>query len=466
MNSGIEFGHGNQSKSVQYYLYCLFIFVIGRSINIYSLIPSIVDSAVFSLLAVIGGVLILQNVIAFLRKRDHLEYSVLLMAFVVIMGFASLLSMKYGIVGNIKEIVWSAIYFFVVYGFAVNDRLPKQFYARITQIFMWIYFAVTVGSLGMYLLQYSYFKPGNLETKTRIGFLESRLFGLYGDPNFAGMFCVIAIIIGVYLIVSHVKLFPRWFLYVNTVLQFLMMILTGSRSAMLLAEGLLALVVGIAVYFARRLDKLAALLRIVLGLIAAAVAFVVAHEAIDLIKLALQQLPPLFQAFQHRPAVDKGREIVSLQRADVADNGDISNMRFSIWGSAFDIFKQNWLFGVSPRNMVAFAKDHLPHSLIAMQGFKTHNAWIDVLASTGVTGILASVVFTVKKAIEVLQVPEFDRDFLKKQSTAEFLIVIGLVGFMFFVNIIFFTNDVCTFIFWLVLGKMTAQFTKQNQINL
>lgn len=466
MNSVIQFGHEDQHKFTQYYLYCLFIFVIGRSINVYSLIPSVIDSAVFSILAVIGGVLILQNVIMFLRKRDHLEYSLLLMIFVIIMGIASLLNMRYGIFGNLKAIVWSAIYFFVIYGFAVNSSLPKKFYDRLIQIFMWIYFVVTVGSLGMYLLQYSYFKPGNLETRTRIGFLESRLFGLYGDPNFAGMFCVIAIIIGVYLLVTHINLFPRWFLYVNTVLQFFMLILTGSRSAMLLGEGLLALVVGVMVYYLRSLDRLTALLRILFGVVAAIVTFIVAYLAVDAIKLALQQLPPLFQAFQHRPAGDKVKEVVSLKRADVADNSDISNMRFSIWGSAFDVFKQNWLFGVSPRNMVAFAKDRLPHSLIAMQGFKTHNAFIDVLASTGITGLITVLIFTFKKGVEVFQSIKLDRNFLKHQTTAEFLILIGLVGFMFFVNIVFFTNDVCTFIFWILLGKMTAEFTKQNQINL
>ncbi|EGF47488.1 hypothetical protein AAULR_24486 [Lacticaseibacillus rhamnosus MTCC 5462] len=135
------------------------------------------------------------------------------------MILSSLVNAKYGISGNFKTIVWSAIYFCIIYALAANGRFTERFYKIIARIFGWSYFLVSLVSFVMYLIQYSYLRPGTIETRIRIGFLEGRLFGAFGDPNFGGMFALVLIIICTYCLFARSDVFPRWFLYVNVPLQ-------------------------------------------------------------------------------------------------------------------------------------------------------------------------------------------------------------------------------------------------------
>lgn len=454
-------GYRTASVFTEYYLYILFVFLILRSINVYSLIPSIFDSAVFAFLAVTGGAMIAWNVVACLRRKSFVSYDWWLLAFLAVMILSSLVNAKYGISGNFKTIVWSAIYFCIIYALAANGRFTERFYKIIARIFGWSYFLVSLVSFVMYSIQYSYLRPGTIETRIRIGFLEGRLFGAFGDPNFGGMFALVLIIICTYCLFARSDVFPRWFLYVNVPLQIFVLILTGSRSAILIGEALVAVV--LTAVAARSLAKRGTnvFINVVASAITLIISVVVLTFFVTALKWLLEKVPPLFEFLQvHRP---HGQEVVSLKRADVADNGDVSNMRFSIWTSALDIFREKWILGVSPRNMVAYAKDMLPKSLIAQQGFKTHNAWIDLLASTGILGFATMIGFSIKSGIMAFRSLKFNRNMLMDGSNFQFLIIAALTGFTFFVNVIFFTNDVCSFVFWLVLGRMYFQWHDQRE---
>lgn len=452
----------NASVFTEYYLYILFFFLILRSINVYSLIPSLFDSVVFAVLAVTGGAMVAWNVVTYLRRKSFVSYDWWLLAFLAIMILSSLVNSQYGISGNFKTIVWSAIYFCIIYALAGNGRLTERFYKTIARIFGWSYFLVSLVSFGMYLIQYNYLRPGTIETRIRIGFLEGRLFGAFGDPNFGGMFALVLIVICIYGLFARSDVFPHWFLYINVPLQIFVLVLTGSRSAILIGEVLVAVV--LTTVAARSLSKHGT--NVFINVVASAITLIISVVAmtffVTALKWLLEKLPPLFEFLQvHRP---RGREVVSLKRADVADNSDVSNMRFSIWTSALDIFKEKWILGVSPRNMVAYAKDMLPKSLIAQQGFKTHNAWIDLLASTGILGFATMIGFSIKSGVMAFRSLKFNRDTLIDESNFQFLIIAALTGFTFFVNVIFFTNDVCSFIFWLMLGRMYFQWHDQRKV--
>ena len=84
---------------------------------------------------------------------------------------------------------------------------------------------------------------------------------------------------------------------------------------------------------------------------------------------------------------------VDLTRPDVAKSTDVSNLRFTIWKSAIEIFQSSWLFGTSPKNMIAYAQDILPNTYIAQRNFSVHNAYLNTLASTGILGGITFVVF-------------------------------------------------------------------------
>jgi len=71
-------------------------------------------------------------------------------------------------------------------------------------------------------------------------------------------------------------------------------------------------------------------------------------------------------------------------------NGDISNRRFDIWGSALQIAKENPVFGVSRKNIIPYAKDVNPNLYIVhndhMDFDSMHDLFLDILVSQGIIG--------------------------------------------------------------------------------
>ncbi|OTO76647.1 O-antigen ligase family protein [Enterococcus sp. 12E11_DIV0728] len=64
---------------------------------------------------------------------------------------------------------------------------------------------------------------------------------------------------------------------------------------------------------------------------------------------------------------------INLNRKDVENNSDISNNRFNLWKSAFEIFKETPIFGTSPRGLIPFAQKNMPDTLIGKNGQSPHN---------------------------------------------------------------------------------------------
>lgn len=77
------------------------------------------------------------------------------------------------------------------------------------------------------------------------------------------------------------------------------------------------------------------------------------------------------------------------REGDIA--GDISNRRFEIWESAFEIYKDNPAFGVSRKNIIAYAKANDPSLYIVnndhMDFDSMHDLFFDILVSQGTVGV-------------------------------------------------------------------------------
>ena len=56
---------------------------------------------------------------------------------------------------------------------------------------------------------------------------------------------------------------------------------------------------------------------------------------------------------------DKDQNSISLKRDDVVNKDDVSNNRFALWKSSFEIFQSSPLVGSSPRNLVNYAQKEL-----------------------------------------------------------------------------------------------------------
>ena len=150
----------------------------------------------------------------------------------------------------------------------------------------------------------------------------------------------------------------------------------------------------------------------------------------------------------------KDDRAVRTKRVDFIENNDVSNLRFNIWLSAAEIFKTRWLFGVSPGNVVTYAKQVVPETFIARYNYtRSHSVWFGIPLYTGICGTILMFGFFFKCFLKSLK-------YCINKSIANvppmlilYMLIVGLVWVYGLVELeILFVNSVCSFIFWTSLG--------------
>ncbi len=247
----------------------------------------------------------------------------------------------------------------------------------------------------------------------------------------------------------------------NIFVQFIYLVLGASRTGEVCL--LFVLLISSFVYSYRLNNKNSfwvLILRIILSLCVC----LVVHFAIDFSRMLLSYIPSLFI---HAPSSISGTGMglyqVSMERPDVAESSDISNLRFRIWGSAMDIFKTTWLFGASPRNALKYAKDVLPNAFIAQRGYDAHNFYVATVFYTGVSGALFLGIFFIKSAFEVVRYYIVNKFQVSDPifNSLTLCIICTAVSGMFLSEILFITT-VGSFFFWLFSGYVINSIKNES----
>ncbi|HAR0816805.1 TPA: O-antigen ligase family protein, partial [Enterococcus faecium] len=147
----------------------------------------------------------------------------------------------------------------------------------------------------------------------------------------------------------------------------------------------------------------------------------------------------------------------TLVRKDVAENTDISNARITIWKSAWEIFKTSWLIGVSPKNVVSYAQSIIPDGYIAKVGIAIHNAYLNVLTSTGILGIIPFMAFLIKSFVLNVYRIIYNKCIGKDYHFVYCLVILSYALYAALNNELVYENTVGTFVFWLFLGRVNSK---------
>ncbi|EGO8390046.1 TPA: O-antigen ligase domain-containing protein, partial [Enterococcus faecalis] len=102
-------------KGKDIFIIGLFLLLMARAVGAYSLLPSKIDNVLFSMLALFGAIVLAADFFTRILKKNRWTYDPLLLFFMVIMLISSIVNIKYGIFGNLKFIIWEALYFFIIY---------------------------------------------------------------------------------------------------------------------------------------------------------------------------------------------------------------------------------------------------------------------------------------------------------------------------------------------------------------
>jgi O-antigen ligase len=453
-------------------LYILILYAISllRSIGAWNIVPTSIDSMIFNIVGLAGGIILLIEVVQIILRKKPFDYDILLVLFLIIFGISILLNYKYNFFANVKNFAWSALFLLTIYSVAKNKNTQENFFVKFQTILVSFGFIMSLISLGMFVFNYSYITP--LENKTnplRLGFIENRLFGAYADPNYAAVMAVVVIVFSLYLLLYKCKnVLFKVLLIINIILQIFYIGLSGSRNGLVVLLAITAVYTFFNVFYSKReaIQK-NILSRVIIGVIAAGLASSVMFLAVDVSKRALSVVPDVFPAHKiiskNNSSNNKQTdEPVDLSREDIAGSGDISNMRFTLWKSGIEVFKTSPLFGVAPKSIHDYAQKEVPNTYLAKTHLAVHNAYLNVLVCTGIFGALAALAFLGKNAYNVIKYA-FMNNIKNNRFLYYMLAVLALAISGLFHNEIFFMTTSSPLVFWVFLAGLNNVMSQKKQ---
>ena len=438
-------------KKVFLFTFCLELIV--RLIGIYSLLPSRVDTFLFTLTSIFGIVILFIDF--FILKKISIRGNILLFLFLFALVLSTILNGPIGFMANIKLIIWQIIYLFVV--FQIGSTMEMQTCIKLLEkIIIITWDLLSTISVMMFFVHFSYVAPlDKFYNGLRVGFVENRLYGIFADPNFAGTISVVIIVFSVYYLFSEKNTsFIKFSRIFSILIQFIYIVLSGSRTAFIA----LIVVSFCGAFFSYNKIKTPksffSYITCLLVSIAVLLCIVGGESAVKIVFPKLAENVPTVNFFIENSS-GSNKEDLTLTRDDVENKEDVSNNRFELWESSFDIFKTTPIVGTSPRNLLSYAMKHLPNTFISTKRQTSHNFFFYLLATTGLLGTIPMISFITIKVLGSLRIlltanfAKYDRFLMEN------LVCLAILISAIFLTELILVNKIGAFLFWLYLGKIT-----------
>lgn len=420
-----------------------------RMVILYSLLDTRIDSALFSLITVVGAVALATNALLWLQNREW--PNLLLAAIIVAMLISTIFVREASLFSNLKMMVWQTLYFFVIYYIGKNhdNKLLRWF----ENVLIGFWTVAVVFSLALFIIRFTYTQPlKQIYYGMRLGIVENRLYGIFVEPNWAANTSFIVSLFMVKRLLTGEG--HKWFYGINLVLQFVYIVLSGSRSVSLDAAAIIFATVFIIWYHKTqsegRLKQWGKAFGV--GIISVGLFFGLSYGT----KVVMPHLVvPTRVSFLNQLEKSDADKHVSLNREDVGGGADVSNGRLALWESAIEIFKSSPIYGASPRNFVDYARDNLPNTRIAKSEQTPHNFILLTLATTGLLGIIPLLVFLIMKIVPLIKAVWTSHGMKDIVFIINSMIVAEMLIFGCFMPDLMFENRIGALCFWLFLGVVT-----------
>lgn len=438
-----------------YIIFSIFYSLIGRVIPIKQLIGEGVNSLIYILLAGIGALLLLVDLFT-TKKWYKGKYIIVLYCFVVIIGISSLINIKYGFFDNLKTIVWTTIQIGLIYTFYTRFSREEliQFFDKVwvTMSVFW-FFPVTI-SLVQFVICKGYITRVE-GRQLRQGFYDNRLFGLFNDPNYAAITSLCMIVAMLYLLKKVTNKKIRIFFKINIVVQYIYIVLSGSRTALVCMTFITGFYVFMLCYQKMHgkynwKRVLGVILIPVVSMSIVVVAFTVVQRICVVFPMAYYYVENE-EKDSHIKISDKEEIDASMTERKDGKQGNLSNNRSTIWKAYINGLEGDVLFGGSPRNVLAKWQEKDPKGYLAETGYETHNGYIYVLVSTGIIGLLTIAAFVILYARKVILYIKENYQIPSEVMFIFIFLLIILIDVCFFTEL-FFIQGLNTILFWLHCG--------------
>lgn len=422
-----------------------------------------------------GGLLVLSCMVMQAGKYKDMYHIKLNLLFILSYVLSSVCTYRYGFTDNIKECIWLLLSMVVLYAAAycyTPEEIKKEF--RVLSV-VWVIYCTVVNAISISMVVWGreYGVPTYYEGVKGykvIGFKWGRLWGLYDDPNHGATIAAVAIILALYLIRSTEKKWLKAVWVLTIPVQFVYISLSDSRTGLVTLIVITFLWTAVSMYFRDRQKGMAAKRALGIGIVTGVVLSAVVAGAVYECEQQYNVVDKKLEASWKKKNKTPQKPVVSGQVGRKKDLVyDASNGRLDIWKSGFEIAKTSPVYGVSFRNMTAYAEENLPKTYLVNNGEgvkydSLHNAAMDILVSQGIIGIIIVllIVFTtvrlMKRKLGSVEVQ--DRELMLACFTA--LAAMG-AGSM-FLSMVFYLNAPQTYIFWLCFGYFVTFLQKEGRV--
>ena len=449
------------NKAVVWYAILFFCYsIIGRIVPLAALVEGPVNQALYMAFAGVGALLLFADLLTE-RYMFRTKYSYLLILFLVVTGLSCVVNIKYGITDNVKTLVWTSIQLLLLYTIYIRIGKEKTILLckRLFNILIAVWMIAGIVSILQYMFQIGYYVELG-ELVKRQGFVDNRVFGVFNDPNYASVTSLYVIVMSLYLFRETDKKFLKSYYVVSLVVQYVYIILSGSRTAevcVLLAIATGAILILKNYMLQKKWKEIKKVAIITVGVVVLLVLFVGTYRVS---KRVLTYLPRIVMSEQGiDDAKKKTDDKKRLERKDV-ESDNISNNRATIWkGYMQSMEGSKNILGLSPRNSLSYISETYPKSYIAKTQYETHNAYLTVFVSNGVVGLLIVAIFGCIVAFRVVKKilgkKKIENSFICALIIEEILLV-----YAFFFSDLFFVNNLTTILFWILMGIVVEGTTE------
>ena len=325
-------------------------------------------------------------------KIKTIEYLLLFFAFNII---TSILVISYGYSTNIKNALIFYIYFLTV--FPIFTEITREEGKKIYDYFFYTVTVLNTFGVLVSLIQFVLLKGYRVHDYKglyiRQGFVESRLFGILASPNFLSLISLIIIIFLVLKICSFEKVY-RFISIVAIVLNFIYIVLSGSRTAFICM--MIAAVIYSIVMFYKK-GNVKSLLKVALAI----VVVLFSYKAVNFTSEQYLKFNKERLEVQDKKLENKDNNL-SLERTDTSEE-NISNNRFAIRKSTASFVPKKPIFGYSGGNWYEIGKKTNPDEYIIKEHYLTHNGYLEILFYNGLAGFISMGIFVLSFFISMVK---------------------------------------------------------------
>ena len=376
-------------------------------------------------------------------KIKTIEYLLLFFAFNII---TSILVISYGYSTNIKNALIFYIYFLTV--FPIFTGVTREEGKKIYDYFF--YTVATLNTFGVLasLIQFVLLKGYRVHDYKglyiRQGFVESRLFGILASPNYLSLISLIVIIFLVLKICSFEKVY-RYISIVAIVLNFIYIVLSGSRTAFICMM-IAAVIYSIVMFYQK--GNIKSLFKVVLAI----VVVLFSYRAVNFTSEQYLKFNKERLEVQDKKLENKDNNL-SLERTDTSEE-NISNNRFAIWKSTASFIPKKPIFGYSGGNWYEIGKKTNPEEYIIKEHYLTHNGYLEILFYNGIAGFISMGIFVLSFFLSMVKrlIRDKKEDLVNKDLLSIIMILVVILVSNLFLSSTFYGISLLGIILFLMAG--------------